>query len=111
GTLIFTSELEVSSESLAVRRSTYAPVASNDAVVTGAFGFANVTMPGPLTLVQTLVRLPPTGSPSSDTEPDRLIVDGTEGRTPTASTLSMPGTAKLPICWPVSSAKVYTWLS
>src|SRR5882762_11814172 len=48
----------------------------NDAVVTGAFGLLKLTVPGPLTELQAMVRMPPTGSPSSVTAPFNLAALG-----------------------------------
>jgi hypothetical protein len=54
--------------SLAVSNSTYVPAAENVAVVLATAGCANVTVPGPLTLLHSVVRAPP-GRPSSETVP------------------------------------------
>ena len=63
--VMVTSELLVNSESEAVRRSTYVPGWFNVTVVTGFVRLVNVARPGPLTLLQDVVKVPPTGSPSS----------------------------------------------
>src|SRR5207237_2987404 len=60
--------LLASSPSLAVSISTYVPAVPNVAVVTVSFACANVTVPGPLTLLQVVVGSPP-GWPSSVTTP------------------------------------------
>ena len=51
--------LALKAESLALRRKTYVPAAPNVTVVEGALAFANVTVPGPLTLFQVEVRVEP----------------------------------------------------
>ena len=45
------------------------PAASNVAVVTALAPFANVTLPGPLNLLQVRITATPVGNPSSVTEP------------------------------------------
>ena len=57
-TVIVTESLTVNSPSVAVSASSYAPGAENVAVVAGAFGFPNATVPGPLTLLHTVVKAP-----------------------------------------------------
>src|SRR5437773_2733991 len=64
------------SPSLAVSISTYVPDAEKLAVVTVSFGCANVTVPGPLTLLQVVIGSPP-GWPSSVTTPTSdAVTDG-----------------------------------
>src|SRR5579885_2040462 len=69
-TTTVSSSNEASSVSVAVRRNTYVPAWLNETVVTGLVGFANVTSPGPLVLVQTEFKMP-SGNPSSVTRPLR----------------------------------------
>jgi hypothetical protein len=54
-----TSSLALRAESLALSRKTYVPGAPNDAVVEAAAALANVTVPGPLILLQVEVRVDP----------------------------------------------------
>src|SRR6266550_4115724 len=70
------SSLLLSSESFAVNRSTYVPASLNAALVTVIVGLANVTVPGPLTLLQVLLSVLPEGRPSSLTVPLRLAWAG-----------------------------------
>jgi hypothetical protein len=74
--MIVTSEKADSAVSLAVNRKTYVPDAENVAVVASAFAFPNVTVPGPLNLLQVVVTLLPTGNPSSVAVPDKLAPAG-----------------------------------
>ena len=62
--------------SLAVSRNTYDPVKGNVAVVDAAFAFANVAVPGPLTLLHVVVSVPPAGNPSSVTVPFNVTAFG-----------------------------------
>jgi hypothetical protein len=54
-----TSSLAFRAESLALSRRTYDPAAPNDAVVEAAAALANVTVPGPLILLQVEVNVEP----------------------------------------------------
>src|SRR5438445_1618343 len=54
-TVIVAVSLTVNWPSLAVSASTYVPAAEKVAVVEAAFGLANVTVPGPLDLLQEIV--------------------------------------------------------
>src|SRR5438874_322002 len=69
-----TSADAVSWPSEPVNRSTYVPRSVIVTVVAGEPGFANVALPGPLTLDQAAVSVPPRGRPSSTTVPFRLAV-------------------------------------
>src|ERR1051325_1699592 len=72
--------------SLPVSISTYDPAVSNVAVVCGAFAFANVTVPGPLTLLHVVTSVPE-GSPSSTADAARSTgTDGSATRSGPAST-------------------------
>ena len=71
-----TSALEENSLSLAVNRSTYVPAVENVAVVLNARALANVTVPGPLTLVHITVSALPNGKPSSVAVPTSLTGAG-----------------------------------
>src|SRR5688500_10504922 len=62
-----TSSLPASAESLAVKRSTYIPGSLKLAMTMFARPGVNVTLPGPLTWLQAVVIVPPTGRPSSVT--------------------------------------------
>jgi hypothetical protein len=62
--------------SVAESRNVYVPAIENDAVVLRAAAFPNVTVPGPLTLLQDLVSVLPVGRPSSVAEPARVAVAG-----------------------------------
>src|SRR5262249_47367091 len=73
-TVTVVSAWDVSCESLAVRRSTYTPIVLKVAAVVGEPGFANVTIPGPVTTDQVEVRVPPAGKPSSVIVPCRFAV-------------------------------------
>src|SRR3989442_10499280 len=53
-TVIVAVSLTLNWPSLAVRASTYVPPTEKLAVVTGKLGFANVTVPGPLTLLHAI---------------------------------------------------------
>src|SRR5882724_3669464 len=75
-TVIRTSALEDRCPSLALRRRTYWPSVENVAVVDATFAFVNVTVPGPLTLLQAMVRVEPGGSPSSVAVPLSIAVFG-----------------------------------
>src|SRR4029453_12626539 len=87
--------LLASSPSLAVSISTYEPDALNVAVVTVSFGCANVTVPGPLTLLQVVTRSPP-GMPSSVATPTSdAVVDGTIWSAPAFTTGGRFGTPAL----------------
>ena len=67
--MIVTSSLALSWPSPAVRRSTYVPAVVKDAPESAAFELVNVTLPGPLTVVQLADTLLPAGKPSSVTVP------------------------------------------
>jgi hypothetical protein len=76
-TVTLTSSLALSVPSDAVSRSTYDPATVNVAVVVSAAGVPNVTVPGPLTLVQAFVTdAGGLGNPSSVTVPTKLAVAG-----------------------------------
>src|SRR5207237_3636042 len=65
-----TSEVALSSESLAVSRTTYVPALSTWIVVSRAPGSSNSTVPGPLILLHVVVSCAGgAGSPSSSTVP------------------------------------------
>ena len=68
-TVIVASSKLVNCESLAVSRKTYVPAWLNATVVAAELGLPNVAVPGPLTLLQAIVSVPPTGRPSSLTVP------------------------------------------
>ena len=70
-TVTLTSSLEARSVSSAVSRNTYVPAAEKVAVVSTAPASANVTTPGPLTLLQVVITTP-VGRPSSRLEEDGL---------------------------------------
>ena len=55
-TVTVASSLDERSPSLALNLTTYVPSMLNEAVVTAVFGLLNVTVPGPLTLLQVIVR-------------------------------------------------------
>src|SRR5438445_10530911 len=59
-----------------VSRRTYVPALEKLAVVPGAFAFANVTVPGPLTLAHVTINVLPKGSPSSVAVPDKVATAG-----------------------------------
>ena len=67
-TVTTSTSLPVCTESLAVNLSEYVPVALNVTVVSGEFGFANVTVPGPLTFDHVIESRWLLGSASSQTE-------------------------------------------
>src|SRR5256712_4704624 len=67
-TIAVNVSLPVSAPSLALSISTYVPALENVAVVAHSFGCANVTVPGPLTLLHVAMGSPP-GNPSSVTVP------------------------------------------
>ncbi len=58
--------------SLAVSCNTYVPSTEKVTAVPGEPGFANVTVPGPLTLLQAAVTAAPAGSPSTVTVPANI---------------------------------------
>src|SRR4030095_16685559 len=62
--------------SLADNRSTYVPDVEKIAFVTGLLISLKVTRPGPLTWLQNVDTVAPTGKPSSATVPFRLAVFG-----------------------------------
>src|SRR5262245_43893931 len=62
-TTIVTSSVLESVPSLPVRRRTYVPATENEAEVSTRFALPNVTVPGPLNLVQVVVSVLPVGSP------------------------------------------------
>src|SRR5207247_2177313 len=64
------------SESLAVSRRTYTPGTLKDTALTAASGVSKITGPGPLTLPQPDVMVPPAGRPSSVTDPPRTTMCG-----------------------------------
>jgi len=68
----------VNTESLPVSLRTYAPATLKAAVVEAEAALPNVTVPGPLTLLEAAVTGPPMGNPSSLTEPVRVALDGNE---------------------------------
>src|SRR5215204_1619224 len=70
------SSVTVKRESPAVRRSTYVPSIPNCAVVTAEAAFANVTVPGPETLVHVVVSVLPKGQPSSVAVPFKVAAAG-----------------------------------
>jgi hypothetical protein len=75
--MIVTSLVVESSLSLAVNRRTYVPETLKPAVELSEFAFPNVTVPGPLTFDQVVVRLAGgAGSPSSLAEPARFAWAG-----------------------------------
>src|SRR5262245_14906049 len=74
-TVTITSSLLLRLPSLTVRARTYAPALAKLAVVTAAFGSPNVTVSGPLTLVQIMVNVLD-GRPSSRNEPFSVAVLG-----------------------------------
>src|SRR5438093_6641985 len=74
-TVIVTSEEADSAVSVAVSRNTYVPDVENVASVLSAFGFPNVTVPGPLNFDQ-VVGSVPLGKPSSVAVPDRRAPEG-----------------------------------
>lgn len=61
--------------SLAVSRNVYVPATENVAVALSDDVLLNVTVPGPLTLLQLFVKAPD-GSPSSVEVPARIAADG-----------------------------------
>src|SRR5256712_3952618 len=67
-TITVSVSLPASTPALALNISTYVPALENVAVVWNSFGCANVTVPGPLTLLHVAIGTPP-GSPSSVTVP------------------------------------------
>src|SRR5579872_4837767 len=72
-TVTITSSVDVSAESLTVRRSVYVPAVSKVAFVVSAVGAENVTLPGPETTLQAYVNaLGGAGSPSSLAVPLRV---------------------------------------
>jgi hypothetical protein len=73
-TVMVTLELEVKPTAVAVNVSTYVPGVENVVVVDAAFALANVTVPGPLVLVQITVAALPVGTPV--TEPDTVAEAG-----------------------------------
>ena len=76
-TLTVTSSLPVSNESLAESLNTYVPAALKFAVVFKAFGDPNVTVPGPLTMLQVAVTVAGGfGNPSSVAAPLKVAEDG-----------------------------------
>src|SRR5215204_7203232 len=62
--------------SFADNRSTYVPAVEKIALVTGLLILLKVTRPGPLTWLQNVDTVAPTGKPSSATVPFRLAVFG-----------------------------------
>ncbi len=71
------SSLVDSTLSLAVSRRTYVPAVEKVAVVEAALALAKVTVPGPLTTVHAMVRVPGgLGKPSSVTVPTKLAAAG-----------------------------------
>ena len=64
-TVIVTFAVVVSCVSVADSCKTYAPAWLNVAVVARLAAFANVTVPGPLTLLHVVVNVLPAGNPSS----------------------------------------------
>ena len=62
--------------SLAERRKVYTPADENAAVELRAAALPNVTVPGPLTVLQDLVSVLPVGQPSSVAEPARVTEAG-----------------------------------
>jgi len=72
--VMVTLELEVKPTAVAVNVSTYEPGVENVAIVDAAFALANVTVPGPLVLVQITVAVLPVGTPA--TEPDTVAEAG-----------------------------------
>src|SRR5262245_29612853 len=76
-TVIVTSAVVVSWPSEAERRSTWAPAVENVAVVVSAPASPNVTVPGPLTALHSVVSpAGGSGSPSSETVPVRAAAAG-----------------------------------
>jgi hypothetical protein len=71
-----TSSFALRAESLALSRKTYVPAAPNDAVVEVALALANVTVPGPLILLQVEVSVEPCGKPSSVAVPLSVADEG-----------------------------------
>jgi hypothetical protein len=75
--MIVTSSLPDRALSLAVSLSTYAPAAEKETVVLTELALPNVTVPGPLTILQVVVTAPGGfGNPSSLTVPLKLAFDG-----------------------------------
>src|SRR5437764_3716848 len=68
-TVTVSVSLPVSAPSLALSISTYVPALENVAAVAHSFGCANVTAPGPPTLLHVAIGSPP-GNPSSVTVPE-----------------------------------------
>jgi hypothetical protein len=101
--VIWTSSLVDSTESDAVRRSTYAPGAENDAVVDNAEAFPNVTVPGPDTRDHVVVTAAGGfGRPSSDALPDNDAVAGnvTDWSVPAFTTGAwFTGVLELTVIW------------
>src|SRR5687768_2363437 len=75
-TVTATSSEALREPSLAVRRSTYEPAAEKLAAVSTAAALPNVTVPGPVILLQAVVIAEPVGRPSSVTVPLRAAVLG-----------------------------------
>ena len=76
-TVIWMSSVAESTESEAVRRSTYTPAVLNDAEVDNEFGFPNVVVPGPDTCDQVVVMVPGgAGNPSSEAVPTNAALLG-----------------------------------
>jgi hypothetical protein len=75
-TVTTTSSLALSAVSLAESLKVYEPAAENAAVVDALEPDPNVTVPGPLTLVQVTVMVLPLGNPSSLAVPQRLTAAG-----------------------------------
>jgi hypothetical protein len=75
-TVMTTSSEAESRLSLAVSRNVYVPAIENVAVVLRDVAFPNVTVPGPLTVLQDLVSVLPVGNPSSVAEPDNVVDAG-----------------------------------
>ena len=93
-----TSEVALSSESLAVSRTTYVPALSTWIVVSRAPGSSNSTVPGPLTLLHVVVSCAGgAGSPSSSTVPCNGAVNHCDCTGP-----SPAGEKPTPLNWWVS---------
>ena len=69
-----TSELTVNTESVAVSRKIYTPVALKVAVVPDRDALPNVTVPGPVTTDQSVLNVLPAGRPSSVAVPASVTV-------------------------------------
>src|SRR5260370_1117632 len=76
---------------------TYAPASSKLAVVTAFVASPNVTLPGPLALLQVDVSVLLGGSPSSVTEPFRLVVTDTGMGVPEIGTARSDRASKKPL--------------